>query len=155
MVKREHGPVRGVSERGHALLLALFVIVLTMAASVLLAGSLSYRMGLLREEVQDVHLTALSDAGVALALDRLSLSPFWNGTLERELGDGLVSVDVSNGNRVMVRLVDVTAIYGAGGRALRAEIQLSDYDPPRVISWEPQPYSPPRGIVSEDQDYLY
>lgn len=137
------------------MLLALFVIFLTMAAGALLAGSLNYRMILLREEVQDVHLTAISDAGIALALDQLVLSPFWTGSLQREIGDGTVSVDISNSNRVMVRLVDVTAVYGTGGRALRAEIQVDDYSPPRVISWKPQPYHPLPPAPSADQVSVY
>ena len=151
MVRRHlRSRLRLSAQGGHAMVLALFVVFLTMAAGALLAGSLDYRMRLLREEVQDVHLTAISDAGLALALDRLSLTPFWSGTVEREVGEGTVSVTVGHSSQIMVRQVDVTALYGTGGRSLRAKIQLSDYYPPRVVSWEPRPYNPPRGEISAD-----
>ncbi len=129
-------------EGGYALLAALVVIVLVMASGALLAASLQYRMWLLRQETQNVHLTALTDAGLALALDRFSLSHFWDGVGEQPLGDGAFAVAVEMGDQAMVRVVTVTATWGAAGRAVRAEVRLSDYLPPRVISWRPVAFSP-------------
>ncbi len=129
-------------QRGYVLVAALVVIVLMMAGGALLAASLQYRMWLLRQEVQNVHLTALTDAGLALALDRFSLSHSWDGIGEQPLGDGAFAVEVEMGDQAMTRVVSVTARWGAGGRAVRAEVRLSDYLPPRVISWRPVAFHP-------------
>ncbi len=128
--------------QGYALVAALVVIALMLAAGAMLAGSLQHRMWLLRQETQSIHLTALTDAGVALALDRLSLSHFWNGVGEQPLGDGAFAVAVEMGDQAMIRVVTVAATWGPAGRAVRAEVRLSDYRPPRVVSWQPVAYSP-------------
>ena len=133
-------------ERGHVLLLALFVIFMAMTAGALLAGSLQFRMNLLRQEVQDIHLTALADGGLAIALDRLSVTPWWTGSVVQDIGGGSVTVEVSNTDQVMTMVVDVYASYDRGGRAVRAQVLLSDFSPPRVVSWEPIPYEPPRQL---------
>ena len=128
-------------EQGFALITVLVVIVLMMSVGVMLAGSLQYRMWLLRQEVQGIHLTALTDAGVALALDRLSQSHFWSGQGEQTLGEGTFAVDVEMGDQAMTRVVTVTATWGPAGRAVRAVVRLSDFLPPYVISWQPVIFS--------------
>jgi hypothetical protein len=129
-------------ERGYALVTALVVIVLMMAAGALLAASLQVRMWLLRQEVQDVHLAALTDAGLAFALDRLSLSHQWTGAGQQRLGDGTFAVRVEMGDEVMTRVVTVNATWGPAGRAAQAVVELSDYVPPRVVAWRPVVYDP-------------
>ncbi len=129
-------------EQGYVLVTALVVIALMMAGGALLAGSLQYRMWLLRQEVQSIHLTALTDAGVALALDRLSQSHFWNGIDQVAMGEGAFDVEVEMGDEAMRREVTVTATWGAAGRAVRAVVRLYDFLPPRVVSWQPVAYSP-------------
>ncbi len=130
------------SDDGYVLVVALVVIALMMAGGALLAGSLQYRMWLLRQEVQDIHLTALTDAGLALALDRLSTSHFWDGTGEQPMGEGTFAVAVEMGDQAMTREVTVTATWGAAGRAVRARVRLSDFLPPRVVSWQPIAFNP-------------
>ncbi len=129
-------------DRGYALITALVVIALMMSAGALLAASLQLRMWLLRQEVQDIHLTALTDAGLAFALDRFSLSHFWNGIGEQSLGEGTFAVAVEYGEKPMTRVVTVTAYRGSAARAARAVVLLSDYFPPRVVSWQTVPASP-------------
>lgn len=124
-------------EQGYALVTALVVIALMMASGALLAASLQFRMWLLRQEVQDIHLTALTDAGLALALDGLSRSHFWDGVGEQPLGDGSFTVSVEMGDQAMTRVVTVNGALGPARRAARAVVRLSDYLPPRVISWQP------------------
>lgn len=142
-MKRDARRPRWRSNQGFALVTALVVIALTMAAGALLAASLHYRMQLLSDEVRDVHLTALTDAGLAFALDRLSLSHFWNGAGEQPLGDGVFAVEVEMGADPMTRVVTVDAWWGRGHRAARAVVQLSDYFPPRVVDWRPAIYDDP------------
>ena len=129
-------------ERGYALVTALVVIALMMSAGALLAASLQYRMSLLRREVQDIHLNALTDAGLAFALDGLSATHDWPGAGEQPLGDGTFAVEVEMGDEVMTRIVTVSAARGPSGRAARAVVRLSDYFPPRVIAWRPVLYDP-------------
>ena len=134
---------RGVKRsQGYVLISALVVIALIMAAGALLAGSLQYRMWLLRQEVQSVRLTALTDAGLAFALDRLSRSHFWDGVGEQPLDGGAFAVGVEMGGQPMTREVTVTATWGPAGRAARAVVLLSDFLPPRVISWQPVAFNP-------------
>lgn len=127
---------------GYVLVAALVVIALMMAAGALLAGSLQYRMWLLRQQTQDVHLTALADAGMARALDGLSRSHFWSGAPEEPLGDGTVEIRVEMGDRALERVVGITVTYGNAGRSVRAIVVLSDLVPPRVEDWQTVPYSP-------------
>ncbi len=124
-------------EQGYALVTALVVIALMMSAGALLAASLQFRMWLLRQEVQGIHLTALTDAGLAMALDRFSLSHFWDGVGEQSLDGGTYAVEVAMGDQAMTRVVTVNATWGPGRRAARAVVRLSDFLPPRVISWQP------------------
>ncbi len=133
MVRRE----KARREQGYALVMALVVIALMLSAGALLAASLQFRMWLLRQEVQGIHLTALTDAGVALALDRLSLSHFWDGVDEQSLGAGTFVVEVDMGAQAMTRVVTVHATWGPARRGARAVVRLSDFVPPRVISWRP------------------
>ncbi len=133
---------RGQPTGGYVLIAALVVIALMMAGGALLAASLQYRMWLLRQETQSIHLTALADAGVALALDRFSLSHFWDGVGKQPMDGGTFAVDVEMGDQAMTRVVTVTATWGPAGRAVRAEVRLFDRRPPKVISWQPVAYSP-------------
>ena len=127
---------------GYVLVVALFVLVMVMAAGALLTSSLHYRMGLLRQEAQSVHLSALADAGLAMALAQLALHPFDDLELDERLGDGRVKVVGMLGDRVMRREVEVTATWGTAGRAVRAVVQLDDHAPPRVVAWERVPFRP-------------
>lgn len=133
---------QGRRTQGYVLVVALFVIAMTMAAGALLASSLQYRMWLLRQEAESVHLSALTDAGLAMALARFSRHPFDDLDIEEEVGDGRVVVESMLGDQVMQREVEVTATWGVAGRAVRAVVQLSDHDPPRVVSWERVPFRP-------------
>ena len=129
-------------EKGYALVTALVVIALMMSAGALLAASLQFRMWLLRQEVQGIHLTTLTDSGLALALDRLSRSHFWDGVRDQSLDGGTFNVTVEKGDQAMTRVVTVDATWGRARRAARAVVRLSDYLPPRVISWAPVAANP-------------
>ena len=127
---------------GYVLMAAVVVIALMMAAGTLMASSLQYRMWLLRQETQDVQLTALTDAGLAKALDRFYVSHSWDGEGQQTVGQGTVEIRVEMGQQALQRVVWVTAIYANAGRTVRAVVLLSDYFPPRVISWEPVAFLP-------------
>ncbi|MEM7354041.1 MAG: hypothetical protein AAF657_24780 [Acidobacteriota bacterium] len=124
---------------GYVLVTVLIVIALLMAAGALLAGSLQYRMWLLRQESQTIHLAALTDAGIAQALERLSIDQSWRGADVQPLGDGAVEVAVDYADHIMAREVLVTATYGNARQTVLALVRLDDHRPPKVIGWEPVP----------------
>lgn len=131
---------RRAGSSGHVLLVALFVIAMTMAASAILAGALGHRMWLVRQDARHLHLTALADAGVARALAELSRDPSYRGT-ERAvpLGDGTYAVAVRPSGPFTVA-IEVRATYGGGGRAARAEATLRPSL--EVTRWEPIGFRP-------------
>ncbi|MEM7586993.1 MAG: hypothetical protein AAF560_26615 [Acidobacteriota bacterium] len=128
--------------QGFVLITVLVLIAMLMAGGTLLAMSLQYRMWVLRQEAQDIHLSALVDAGLAQALDRFSLSHFWSGAPEHLVGEGTVEVVVEMGDRPLTRIVRVTATHGVAGRSVEAVVQLDDFVPPRVLEWHPITFQP-------------
>lgn len=126
-------------EAGHALVVALFVIAATLAASAILAGALAVRVGLLLQENRNLHLTALTDAALAQTLAELSRDPGYPGTRgERPFGDGTLAVEVRPTGPTAV-VVEVWARYAGAGRAARAEVSLL---PLEVTRWWPVGFSP-------------
>lgn len=123
--------------QGYILIVALVVIALMLAAGALLASALQYRMWLLRQESENVRLSALADAGVAHALERLFVSDAWAGAEAYPLDGGTVLVEVDDGDSISLREVRVTVTYGRARRVVLAVVELNEADPPRVIAWEP------------------
>ena len=124
---------------GYALVIALFVLAAMMAAGAMIAGSLTYRMALLREETRGLQLTALADAALAQALAELSLDANYPGSQgPRPFADGTIAT-VAYGIGAQRVAVEVRATYQGGGRAARAEVNLL---PLEVLHWEPMPFQP-------------
>ncbi len=125
--------------RGYVLIVALFVIVIVMTAAMLVAASLNRQMWLLRQQRQDVQLTALVDAGLAKALSQLWDAPDDLETVSEPFADGSFVIEKKKIDGLTVE-VTVRASYWGGGRAARAVVRISRRDPPlrpRVIAWEP------------------
>ncbi len=121
------------------LLVALFVLAVTLSAMAVIAGSLATRMWLLRQEARNVQLTALTDAAVAKALAELSRDADYGGTDGAEpFGDGTFAI-VARRVATLRAVVEVRATYGGGGRAARAEIDLDSLE---VTKWQPIGFSP-------------
>lgn len=126
-------------QQGYALILALFVLIITLTVGGVIALALQFRMERLRRETSTIQLTALLDGGLSHAVAELRDNPSWRGTGGPiPLGDGfygarteLVGVDL-----ILIRL---TAVWGREGRAAEA-----DYDrlTRRVVSWRPMPFDP-------------
>ncbi|MCP4660829.1 MAG: hypothetical protein GY856_35955 [bacterium] len=130
--------VRG--RRGHALIVALFVIIVLMTAAALVASSLAYRMWSFRQETQAVRLTALLDGALAKALANLWSNPGYGGVPAESFGDGTITIEVRPADLTTVEVV-VKASYWGGRRAARAVVRLDkNYPPafsPEVKVWEP------------------
>ena len=126
-------------EKGFALIVALFVMVITLSAGAMIAGSIGYRMWLVRQESRNLHLTAITDAGLSEALAELSVDPTYPGTQGAvPFGDGTFTIlsELVGGGEAEV---EVRATYAGGGRAARARVTLF---PLRVTSWTPMGVTP-------------
>ncbi len=122
------------SQDGHALLLALLIIVLTMAAVALIASALDLRLRLLRQEAQNLQLTALCDAALAQALAELEANAFYKGTgTPVPFADGTLTTTIHSLDSRRVK-VAVLATYAGRRRRALAVVRL---DPPVVIGWRP------------------
>jgi len=105
-----------------------------LAAGAMIAGSLTYRMSLVRQQARSLHLTALTDAALARAMAELSRDPGYRGTGGTEpFGDGGYEIAVRRVGATGA-VVDLRASYGGGHRAARAELVLF---PVQVTRWEP------------------
>ncbi len=131
--------VNGRRESGHALLVTLFVVAAMMAAGAMIAGSLAYRMALLRDETRGLQLSALTDAALAQTLAELSQNANYGGTEgPRPFADGTIATDVYGIGAQRVA-VEVRATYHGAGRGARAEVHLL---PLEVLLWEPTAFRP-------------
>lgn len=134
-------------ESGHALILALVVVVLTSAALALVAASLQLQMESLRRQVIEVNLAALSDAALAEALARLAQGPASSRIPERRFGGGFLSshIEPLGGNEVRVV---ATASFAGKRRVVEAEVRRTAQGPV-VLRWRRRgssPAPPPRTV---------
>lgn len=126
---------------GFVLVVALFVLAVTLSAMAVIAGSLGYRMWLLRQEARSVQLTALTDAALAKALAELSRDADYGGTDGAEpFGDGTFAITARR-VATLRAVVEVRATYAGGRRAVRADVDL---DALEVTRWQPIGFSPAR-----------
>jgi type II secretory pathway pseudopilin PulG len=121
-------------ESGYALLTALVVILLLAIALGLLAGSLQLRLRLVREDAENVLLSALSDAAVAETLAHLTQSPDYPGSPEREFGGGKIASRVLPLGAGFYNVV-ATATYGYRTRTVEAEVFRPPGKTARVRRW--------------------
>lgn len=121
-------------QSGHVLIVALFVIAVTMAASAMIAGALAYKMWLVRQQSRNLHLTALADGALALALAELSADRGYRGTAKPVPYDDGTFAIAARQTALNEAQVEVRVTYGGGRRAAFAEIELR---PLRVVSWQP------------------
>lgn len=125
------------SESGHALIFALMALLMVSVAGALLAGSLLLHLRAARHEADDLRLTALADAVVAVSLAELAASPFSRGVTEREFGGGSIASEIDRpepGRAVVV----ARAVYRGRTRRVHAEVRLTAAGP-RLVAWRPLP----------------
>lgn len=130
---------RGTTRRrgGFALLLALVVLAVTLAAAALIGVSLRLRTSELRQQGAMVHLQAISDAGMAYALNGIALSPAWPGVDGEPIDGGSFTVTVRASGTPGWLLVTVEASYRGRRRVVEAAVQPDN--PPRVGAWRRVP----------------
>lgn len=129
---------RAGRESGHALLLALMIIVLVGVAGTILTTTLGLHLKLARDESQRIQLVAMSDAAVAESLAEMAADPGFGGLGRREFGPGQIEsvIEILGPNR---RRIIATSML-AGGLQLRvaAEVRLQGKDIV-VTSWQRLP----------------
>ena len=85
---------RSSGEEGHALITALFVLLLVSLAVALVAASLDSAMRGVRHELRSLELTALADAALAEALAHLAQDPGFSGLGDHPYGGGVLGSKV-------------------------------------------------------------
>lgn len=123
-------------ERGQALLLTLFVMLLTMATMALLASSLRGRMWQVQQLGRGIKLTAMTDAGIAMMLANLSRNASYGGADAIPFGGGLLSIKVERTGYEQGRGT-VGATYLGSRRVVQVELRLRAGALPEVLSWQP------------------
>ena len=99
-------------QQGYLLLIALFVLIITMAMSTALAAALMLRMERLERQQSNLQLTALLDAALARSLAELSDHPGWQGTGgEIPFGDGTYAANCLLARRLAERGVRFIQVY--------------------------------------------
>lgn len=125
------------SESGHALVLALLVLLMVSVAGGLLAGSLLLHLRTARFEADGVRLAALADAAVAASLAELAASPGSRGVIERDFDGGRIASEIGRPGPGRAVIVARVAYRGRVRRVL-VEVRLGAAGP-RVIAWRPLP----------------
>lgn len=85
---------RGRTQRGHALVMALVVLLLVSMAVALVSTALASDLRGVRHELRSLRLTALTDAALAEALAELARDSGFEGSPEHPFGGGVLSSQV-------------------------------------------------------------
>lgn len=121
------GPLRrprpACGDAGHALLTALFVMLLVGLAMAIAAAALQLHMRTMRHEVRTVRLIALTDAAVAETLAELDADPAFPGLAAHDFGGGVVGSRVTSSSRTQ-REVTGWARYRGMVRVVRVQVSF-------------------------------
>ena len=125
---------------GHALLVALIVLLLIASAATTIAMHFGFRARLVSQESRRVHLVALADAAIAESLARLDQNSSYGGLVERDFGGGTIASTVTKlpGNR---RDILATASYRGWERRVQVRVHMPTGGP-RVEAWTSLPPTP-------------
>lgn len=123
-----------------ALPLVLFALLFLSMAIAFVAMTWRADLASIERQRDELHLVALTDAGIAMARSRLRLQPGFLGDLETTVGQGTVRVEVATGYGSWRR----TWISVHHRTAARVTVVDFDYheDGPLVIGWLPEAVAP-------------
>lgn len=120
-------------QTGHALLVAMIILLLVASAVTMVAAHFGFRARLMSQEARRIHLIALTDAAIAESLANLNQSGSYAGVPEREFGGGTIGSEITSlpDSR---RQILATAQYRGWRRLaqVRVEIQTAG---PVVETW--------------------
>ncbi len=127
-------------ERGAALLMILFVLVVAWTATLLISIALSVDLRSGRADQRRLRLTVLADSALAEALAALATDPYaggepWHSFGGGEIGSSVGDIDGSS------RTVRAAARIGGVERTVVARVVLGAWGP-QVTGWEALPVRP-------------
>ncbi|MGB3562347.1 MAG: hypothetical protein WBH85_18835 [Thermoanaerobaculia bacterium] len=128
----------GSRQSGHALLLALIVVVLVGVAGAVLTTTLGLHLHAARDETQRIQLVAMSDAAVAESLAELAGSPGFGGVSKRDFGPGQIESTVQTISASRRRIIAIATL--TSGRRLRVAADVRILNTGLVVtSWQRLP----------------
>ena len=109
---------------GHALLVALLILLLVASAATLVAAHFGLRARLVSQDSRRLYLVAMADAAVAESLARLQQSSGYSGVDQREFAGGTITsiITAQPGNR---RQILATANYRGWDRQVQVQVRLA------------------------------
>ena len=119
---------------GHALALALVVLVLVGTAGTAIAGAIQLEARASLDESRRIRLAALSDAALAEALAELTHNRGFRGAPERRLDRGTITSRVRPLGLDRYE-IEAEAVVAGRSRTVRAEVDTGGAEP-RVLAWE-------------------
>jgi hypothetical protein len=122
--------------------MALVVLVLTAAGSLLVTAALLSRMREVRDEAVDLKLTAYSDAALAEALALLAVGR--DPEFDRDFSDGRLRSQVV-ARQALSRTLRITVDYAGRRRRIEVQVQL-ELTGPRVTALKRLPYDAGRRL---------
>jgi hypothetical protein len=125
----------GRDDRGEALLLAVFALLLLALSLALLGMTMSLRQEEQQRELRRVHLDQLLEGVMAETLARLAVDPAFEGVARRQEADGEGWSEVEK-DGPYTAWVEAGARLGARRAWGRAKVALDLGRPPRVVFWE-------------------
>lgn len=123
------------AQRGAALLMVLFLLVLATTAGLLLSVALSVDLREQKDDARRMRLAALADSALEEALAALSANPDAGGYGAHDFGGGTLEsriTTLSNGRKEAT----ARATYAGLERSVVAEI-VFESGKPRVLTWVP------------------
>ena len=125
-------------QSGHALLLALIIIVLVGAAGAVLTTTLGLHLHAARDETQRIQLVAMSDAAVAESLAELATSPGFGGVNKHDFGPGQIESSIQTVSASRRRIIATATL--TSGRELRVAADVRILGSGIVVtSWQRLP----------------
>ncbi len=129
--------LRAHRRSGHAIVIALVVLVLVAAAGAAIATFLQLEMRSSLQESRRIQLVALGDAALAEALAELSRSRAYRGSAERRFGKGTIGSTVRAIGVDRYEIVSTATVTGRDRRVV-AEVSFSG-SKPSLVSWKLTP----------------
>lgn len=131
------------SERGAALLLVLFLLVMATTAGLLISVALTVDLRAQKDEARRIRLGALVDSALEEAVAALSANPDAGGYTAHDFGGGSLESRIENlpdGRKQAT----AKATYAGLERSVVAEIVYAP-DGPRILTWQPSRTRPAGG----------
>lgn len=112
---------RAPTGRGYALFAVLVAVLLVMAAGALLMTHAVRRMALLTDQYRDLHVQALVDSGVSLALAQIRQDYGYEGSSTASLDGGRVVIQITR-TSLQLRQVALRSFYRGESRSAQVTV---------------------------------